>query len=344
MQISTHLAPHQTPPAPGNPVEIAPGILWLRLPLPIRLNHVNVYVFEDNGGWTIFDTGMADEGCRKTWDSALAGALSGRSIKRIIGSHFHLDHVGLVGWFHDRFAPALYMSQTEYLLARVFQTDGWREGLDRQIEFFKNCGVDAILSERISRNRLGMRSLQTSLPGTFNRLRVGDTIRLGNRDWKVMTGAGHAVEQIMLFSAADHIFLSADQVLPEISPNISVGAMLPNADPLGDFLQSLSQIKIGVSDDVLVLPGHRMPFFGLHTRVDQLIRHHESRCAAVIKGCRGTALTGVDLVPIVFERNFGPDVIGSAVGEAVAHANYLERRGELRIERGTDGVLRYRTI
>ena len=336
--------PYPSPPVPGHPIEVAPGILWLRIPLPIRLNHVNVYVFEDDGGWTIFDTGMADEGCREAWDKALAGALSGRPVKRIIGSHFHMDHVGLVGWFHDRFAPALYMSQTEYLLAHVFQTDGWREGRIDKTKFFQNFAFDVVLAEKIARNRLGMRSFQTPLPGTFNRLCASDSIRLGNRDWQVLTGAGHAVEQIMLYSLSDKIFLSADQVLPEISPNISVGALQPGADPLGDFLQSLKQIKGEVTDDVTVLPGHRMPFSGLHTRIDQLVSHHEARCAALIDGCRGAPLTGIELVPIVFERNFGPDVIGSAIGEAVAHANYLHRQGALEIERRVDGTLLYRTI
>lgn len=229
--------------------------MWLRLPLPIRLNHVNVYVFEDDDGWTVFDTGVADKACRDSWNDAMRGVLSGRPIKRVIGSHFHFDHVGLVGWFHEKFRPVLCMSQTEYLLTHLYQTDPFEEGLKRQANFFKACGLDPVLADQVSHDRMSIRHMQTPLPPTFHRLRAGDDIRIGGRRWQVMTGSGHSVEQIMLLSASDRIFLSVDQVLPEISPNVSVGALSPTADPLGEFLQSLNRIKSEVTDDVFVLPG-----------------------------------------------------------------------------------------
>ena len=236
------------------------------------------------------------------------------------------------------------MSQTEYLLSRVLQNEGLKESLDQNAAFYRACGLDAGLAAQICQDRLQRRELQSTLPPAFKRLRANDLIRIGKREWHVVTGAGHAVEQIMLFSPSDRIFLSADQVLPEISPNISVGSILPDANPLGDFLRSLRQLKTEVPDEALVLPGHRTPFFGLHTRIDELQRHHESRCAAVLAGCRNRALSGLDLIPVVFERTFGCDVIGSAIGEAVAHANYLLAQGELATERRADGTILYRSI
>jgi glyoxylase-like metal-dependent hydrolase (beta-lactamase superfamily II) len=314
------------------------------LPLPFRLNHVNIYIFEDNGGWTIFDTGVADAATRAAWSKVIENALGEAPITNVIVSHFHIDHVGLAGWFHDKFSPTFYMAQTEYLLSRLFQADEWYDALDRETEFFHNCGIDIATAEQISRHRLRMRSLRTPMPRAFQRLRAGNVLRIGNRDWKVLTGGGHAVEQLMLHSQEDRIFISTDQILPVISPNISVGSIQPDANPLGDFLDSLLQIKAEIGDEVFVLPGHREPFFGLHDRIVELQHHHESRCHAVLKACRKAPCTGADLLPVLFGKNPTPEVIGSAIGEALAHVNYLRIQGALVVDRNPDGVLRFRTL
>lgn len=325
------------PPAIGIPVEIAPGILWLRLPLPIRLNHVNVYLFEDEGGWAVLDTGFGDDGCRNAWEGVLSGVMGGRPITRLIGSHFHLDHIGLAGWLHERFGASFYMTQTEYLLAHVFEMDNVGRLVASQTEFFRESGLDLETAEWIARDRLHWQRWRTPLPPSFERLRAGQSFRLGGRDWQVLTGGGHSVEQLMLHCDADNLFIAADQVLPEISPNISVGHIQPHGDPLGDFLQSLKEIAETVADDVLVLPGHRMPFLGLHGRLRELADHHESRCRAILAACADEPLNGFELVPVVFGRTHAREVIASAVGEALAHANYLHDRGSLRRVKRSDG-------
>lgn len=330
------------PPANGTAIEVAPGILWMRLPLPIRLNHINIYLFEDDGGWTIFDTGMNDAACRMGWENVLGGALSGRPIRRLVASHFHYDHVGLAGWLHERFAPEFLMSQTEYLLSRMLESERSDKAIARQTKFFVQSGL-GLSASSIAHGRSERMRYQTPLPERFDRLRAGDFIRIGNRDWKVLTGGGHGVEQIMLYCATDQIFISADQVLPEITPNISVGAIAPNDNPLRDFLQSLDEVRSEVGDEAFVLPGHRRPFYGLHQRIGELKRHHESRCEIVLKACRERPLTSAELVPLIFERTLGPDVIGSAIGEAVAHTNFLVRERQLTPKLDCNGVT-YRTI
>lgn len=330
--------------SPGVPTVVAPGIFVLRLPLPTRLNHVNAYLLEDDDGWAIIDTGMWHEGCRAAWTNTFAGILSGKPVTKLLITHFHLDHVGLAGWIHERFAPPFLVSQAEYLLSRVFECENLEQGINHQTAFFRQCGLDPGKADDVSRQRMALRALRTPLPDAFRRIRSDETIRIGGRDWQFLTGAGHAVEQVMLYAPGDRLFLSADQVLPEISPNISVGPMLPDGDPLGDFLDSLREIRAKIAEDVLVLPGHRNPFLGLHKRIDELQQHHDMRCAAVLKACRGTALTGLDLVLPIFGRTFGADVIGHALGEAVAHANYLKARRLLSSAIRQDGTLTYTTL
>lgn len=323
------------------PVEVAPGILLVRIPLPIRLNHVNVYLFEEQDGWTIFDTGMNDDRCRETWEGVFADVIRGRPIKRLIVSHFHLDHVGLAGWIFERYQPAFYMSQSEYLLSRLFQSER-KETTARNERFLIKAGLPEPTSRSVSIGRSSRVNLQTPVPGSFNRLRPGDTIDIGERKWLIMAGGGHAVEQIMLYCAKDKLFIAADQVLAEISPNVSVGALSPTDDPLGDFLRSLGQIKAQVANDALVLPGHRRPFYGLHARLAELQQHHESRCQSVLDACRTDAMTAYDLVPIVFERSIPTDVIGAAIGETIAHTNYLLNQKKLSSYE-QDGITLYKS-
>jgi glyoxylase-like metal-dependent hydrolase (beta-lactamase superfamily II) len=179
----------------------------------------------------------------------------------------------------------------------------------------------------------------TGLPRTFRRLIAGETIVIGGRHWEILTGGGHSPEQVMLHCSADRLLLAADQIMVRISPNISVQAMDPEGDPLGIYIRSLDHLKKTVAEGALVLPGHHLPFYGLHQRADELLQHHESRCAAILEACRDEGLTAAELVPVVFKRVIdNPHQMGFAFSEALAHINYLERGDRLKCEAG-----KYRT-
>lgn len=313
----------------GKPVAVAPGILLLRLPLSIRLNHVNVYLFEDHGGWTVYDTGMAEPGCYAGWENALAGVLSSKPIVRIIVSHFHVDHVGLAGWLHERFAPSFHMSQSEYLLSRVFEMEHPEIVTKRQTAFLCVNGIKPHIAAEAVQHNLTFGRRRTPAPDSFHRLSAGDFIAIGGRKWQILTGGGHSIEQAMLYCAADGLLIAGDQIMVEISPNISVGAMLPDGDPLGDYLASLAAMRITIPPDCAIFAGHRRPFMDLPSRVKELEDHHASRCDAIVEACLGHSLTAAELIPTVFERDMPAGVMGSALGEVLAHANYLLHRGKL---------------
>jgi glyoxylase-like metal-dependent hydrolase (beta-lactamase superfamily II) len=152
---------------------------------------------------------------------------------------------------------------------------------------------------------------------------AGDTLRIGGRDFQVLSGDGHAAEQIMLYCAADKLFLAADQVLARITPNVSVWAADPDGDPLALYLRSLAALKSRLAEDVLVLPGHQLAFRGLRQRCDSLRAHHEHRCDLIEQACARAPHSVAELVPVLFPRVLDPHQLGFAFSEAHAHVNFL---------------------
>jgi glyoxylase-like metal-dependent hydrolase (beta-lactamase superfamily II) len=322
--------PHPRPPAPGTAIDVAPGILWIRLALPFRLDHVNVYLIEDGDGWAVIDTGLDDAPTREAWDALLAGPLRGRELTRILVTHYHPDHMGLAGWLCERFGLRLLMSETEYLVSLSIHLDPGALNAEPYLSFYRAHGLDADTTEKLLTNGHRYLRMVSKMPRTFRRLIAGEMLAIGGRNFEVLTGGGHAPEQVMLFCPAENLLLCADQILARISPNISVQAMDPEGDPLGIYLRSLESLKRRMPDDVLALPGHNLPFFGLRARLDELAAHHEVRCVAIVEACRRAPRTTADLVPVVFHRPIDdPHQMGFAFSEVLAHVNYLLRERRL---------------
>lgn len=148
----------------------------------------------------------------------------------------------------------------------------------------------------------------------------------------------------MLVCRAERLFLAADQVLARITPNISIWAMEPEGDTLGDYVASLRAIRADLPDDMLVLACHNLPFWGLHRRIDELLEHHASRCAAILEAVRGESRTAAELVPVLFHRPLDPHQLGFAFRETLAHVNYMLRQGELQRDIAADGMQRVRAV
>lgn len=332
--------PHPAPPAWGETIEVAPGILWARLPLPFRLDHVNVYLIEDGGGWAVVDTGIGNDRTKEVWEALLAGPLAGRPLTRLIVTHMHPDHVGAAGWLAGKLDLPLDMTETEYLQALVLITDPGSLETDPYRGFYVENGLDEVATDAVMTRGHDYLRMLTGLPGTFRRVIAGDRLIIGGRSFDVLTGGGHASEQMMLHLASENLLLSADQVLPRISPNVSVYPRDPAGDPLGIFLRSLRGLKAAIPADTFVLPGHDLPFTGLHSRLDAMARHHEDRCAEIVAACREAPRSGAELVPVIFHRALDAHQTGFAFSEVLAHVNYLIRRGRLTSNEGPDGIRR----
>ena len=258
-------------PAPGHTIEVAPGILWARLALPFLLDHVNIYFIDDGKGWALIDTGLGNKATLAAWQPLLDTVLRDRPLTRIIATHFHPDHVGAAGFLLKRFDVPLVMSATEYLQCMNLHLDPGALEAEHYRRFYLDHGLDAETTQSVVTGGHAYLRLLSGLPPTYHRVVAGDALRIGGREFDVLTGGGHSPEEIMLVCRADKLFFSADQVLAKISPNVSVSAVDPEGDPLGQYLRSLDALSGSIDRDVLVLPGHNPPFRGLHTRIAGLI-------------------------------------------------------------------------
>ena len=328
--------PFPESPADGEVLEVAPGILWLRLPLPFRLDHVNVYLLEDDDGWVVFDTGISSDQCRLAWEKVLSGPLAGKRVSKVIVSHYHPDHIGLAGWLCERVDAPLLTGQLSYLsTTNISLSPGALEAKPYHDFYLKN-GTTTETADLVSTSGHRYLRMVTPLPPTFVRLVPGDVMTIAGRRFKVLVGEGHAPEQLMLYCADENLFLAADQVLEKTTPNVGVWAVEPHGDPLGLFLRSLNYLTRQVSNEALVLAGHRRPFKGLHERCRQIIEHHHERCVLIAGAVASGPKTVSDLVPVLFTRQLDPHQLSFAFSETMAHVNYMVRRGQLIWERGSE--------
>ena len=235
--------PFPAPPAPGTALEVAPGVLWVRMTLPFLLDHVNLYLIEDGPGWALIDTGIGDDATKAAWTALLGGVMAGRPITRLVLTHCHPDHLGLAGWLAERFGMPMLMSRTEYLMAQNIRFNSEGIGSDAHRAFYVRRGLAADAVDALLGRGHDYLRMTTGLPPTFSRLVAGEGIEIGGRRFEVLTGGGHSPEQAMLLCREDKLFLAADQVLARISPNISVWPWEPEEDPLGAYLHSLRALE-----------------------------------------------------------------------------------------------------
>lgn len=336
--------PWTDPPERGAATEVAPGVLWMRLPLPMRLDHVNVYALDDGvDGWTIVDTGFDSRTSRDIWRELMAGPLGGRPVHRVLVTHHHPDHVGLAGWFASEHGAEIVTTRTAYLMARMLTLDAQDTLPEETLAFYRSTGMRAdLLEKRRTERPFNFADVVAPLPLGYTRIRQGDTIRIGGRDWDVHIGNGHAPEHATLWSRDDNLILAGDQILPSISPNIGVYVTEPMADPVGEWLEACERLSLLARPDHLVLGGHKLPFSGLETRMRQLITNHHGALKRLEKHL-DTPKTAAECFPPLFKREIGEGEYGLALVEAVAHVSHLYQEGRVSRTMGDEGAWLYQT-
>ena len=338
------LALAETPPQPGAVVPIRPGVGWLRMPLPMGLNHINLWLLEDGEGWTLVDTGMATPEVEQVWEQHIATTLKAKPINRLLVTHMHPDHVGMAGWLADRFGLALEMTQGEYLLCRILVADTFQAPPPEAIGFYRAVGFNG---EQIAFyvSKFGeFGRVVRRLPAAFKRLTDGQRLSIGGRYWEVVIGRGHSPEHACLLCEELNVVISGDQILPNISSNVSIWPTEPDADALGDWLASCRDLQQRLPEDVLVLPSHGRPFQGAHRRLQSLIRGHEQGLERLLAAMDKPSRV-VDLLDVLFKRTLPMgEHFFMACGECLAHLNYLLQQDQIERHTDADGAWWYQRV
>lgn len=321
----------------GRVEAIADGVYWVRFPMPMSLDHINLWLLEDGDGWTVIDTCLNLPDAREQWESLFSGFMAGKPVKRVICTHMHPDHVGLAGWITERFDCELWMAREEYLMCRSLVGDTGKQAPDVAIRFYRAAGFNEEQLDIYRKKFGGFGKAVYQLPDSFHRLMDGETIRINDRYWQLVRGSGHSPEHISLYCPALKLMISGDQVLPKITPNVSVFPTEPRSDTLKDWLFSCNRIREKIPDDVLVLPAHEAPFYGLHVRLTQIIEDHENGLDKLYEHL-SEPRRAVDCFPALFKRKIDVSVALMATGETLAHLNCLIGRRMVLRERDEHGV------
>ncbi len=330
--------PWSAPPAPGDAIEVAEGVLWLRLPLPMALDHVNIYALDEGDSWTIVDTGIHSRRSVKLWEDILAGPLQGRPVGRVILTHHHPDHIGMAGWLMARFGAELVTTRTAWLMARMLILDEESRPTEQALAYWRAAGMDPeIYAARKDSRPYNFADTCLPLPVGYRRLQQGDVFHAAGRDWDVHIGNGHAPEHLTLWSRDDSLVIAGDQILPSISPNIGVYPTEPDADPLSDWLEACARFQALARDDHLVLGGHNLPFTGLPVRMRQLSDNHHGALRR-LEAHLVVPRVAADCFAPLFKRRIDAGTYGLALVEAVAHLNHLHQAGRITRQKRADGA------
>jgi glyoxylase-like metal-dependent hydrolase (beta-lactamase superfamily II) len=329
-------------PEPGVIIEIVPGVSWLTMPLPSSLNHINLWLLEDGDGVAIVDTGIFSQVTRDLWLRVFAGPLAGRRVTRLFVTHAHPDHIGLAGWLTEQLGTELWISKTEWHMGRRFSLDPGKILAESGLALFKRSGLGAS-AEALMQSRTLARVPSSPVPELYHRLEDGMTLHIGDRDWQVLIGRGHAPEHCCLWCPERDILIAGDQVLPKITPNVSLWPGRDDDNPLGNFLATVDKLELMLPDSVLVLPSHNLPFRRLYNRLQQLRDHHAARMEDVLGAC-DRPKTAAEMVPLLFQRKLDQRQMTFAMGEALAHLQYGATTDRLTRTERTDGAWLFHRI
>ncbi|MFK7995321.1 MAG: MBL fold metallo-hydrolase [Granulosicoccus sp.] len=316
-----------SPPATAERRRICDGIQWFYRPLPFALDHVNCWLLGESDETVLVDTGVDNEATRNQWRSAFSKG--GQWPRQLLITHFHPDHTGLAGWFEQQGCSDFVGSEIEQDIAQTLWS-GEDDDYSRFYEsWYKENGLPEEVVQTVRQNGNTYRGKVHELPSKsrWSFLEDGQFVEIAQRPYRVIIGRGHSPDMIMLYRDDDHVLIAADQVLPSITPNVSVMPRLPDKNPLSSFLHTLTRLE-ELPDDTLVLPSHGLPFRGLHERLEVLRVHHDQRLEQVFHAC-SEPRTAHDLFPVLFRRRLDAQQTSFALGESLAHLHWLEHQGRV---------------
>lgn len=317
-------------PEPGHSVDIAPGVRWARIPMPLDLNHINVWLVEIEDGCIVVDTGMAASIGKDAWEIIEREYFSQLPLRSVFVTHIHPDHIGLAKWLQERYGVPVLTSRRTHELAHSMWSGEARALYSESEQFFKSHGLTDEAQIRAMFRPERFARMTSGMPRVERFVADEEVLRWGAGEWTALETNGHAEGHLCLSNPAARVLISGDQVLPTISSNISF--MVGNGDlnPLGSYLSSLQRLR-ALPEETLVLPAHGVPFRGLRQRIDDLTGHHLQQLDKLAALCVEPKVA-MDVLPFMFRRELKDMHLFLAIGEALAHLEYLVHAGRVRRE------------
>src|SRR5260370_10748737 len=143
------------------------------MPLPFALNHINLWLLEDGPGWTIVDCGFAGAQTTALWEQIFAEHLGSRPVTRILVTHYHPDHIGLSGWLAERWEAPLWITEKEWLHARMMTGNAAADYAVAARRFARRAGLDMEESEAFAQPPSSYRRAVPSAPPAYHRPSAG---------------------------------------------------------------------------------------------------------------------------------------------------------------------------
>ncbi|WP_164667808.1 MBL fold metallo-hydrolase [Virgibacillus doumboii] len=297
------------------------GLKRVTLDLPFRLDHVNCFLAEGEHGWTAIDAGLHNEQTVKRWEKEL----NGKNVTDIIVTHYHPDHFGYVGGIQAEHHARVSMSEIDYEAA----LNAWnRDFLDELSQNYLLAGIPENYAEKMLNNTREFVPLVTPYPKVNHFLQDGEVIPIGKYDYEVIATPGHSDGLVTFYNKERDVLLSTDHILPKITPNISYW-FHGDPNPLARYLESLDKIKKLDAD--FVIPSHGEPFHGANNRIEEIKVHHDDRLEQTLDSI-GSGSTVYQVCQKLFRKELSVHELRFAVGETLAHLEYLRYEGECKRE------------
>ena len=326
---------------------IAPGVHRVPLPLPTDgLRAVNVYVLETARSLVLIDGGWALAESQAALAAALAALGGGLGdIRHFLVTHVHRDHYTLAVQLRREFGSKVSLGAGEAEAIRVLLAGGTRP-LEPQARQLRASGAEVVLA-RLRASGVIPRDRPPGWEAPDEWLAPGQQIELDDRTLRVVPTPGHTQGHVVFTDAGSGRLFAGDHVLPHITPSIGFEPVLAR-QPLGDYLASLRLVR--AMPDLRLLPAHGPVTASTHTRVDELLRHHDDRFTACADAVAAGAVTGYQVAQALRWTRRGrhleeldPFNQMLAVIETRLHLDLLAAQGRLAVS-WDDGVARYASL
>ncbi|MEI3605343.1 MBL fold metallo-hydrolase [Pseudogracilibacillus sp. SE30717A] len=297
------------------------GIKKVKISLPFRLDHVNCFFAEGNDGYVIIDTGLNDHAAQKTWKPLIQN----NKIESILLTHLHPDHCGYAGKLQEITRSAVYMSERDAIALNRIWTE---EAIPKLVDDYHRADIDKTITKEIVGATKNSLPFVTPLPTINHYLTEGEKIKFGKYEYEILFTPGHSEGLICLYNRDKHLLFSTDHILPKITPNISYW-FYGEENPLLSYEHSLNKIK--QLDIDYVIPSHGEPFTNVNRRIEEIWKHHVQNFEVILDAIKDSR-TIFDVCKILFPRDLTTYDYQFAIGETIAHLNYLRLKGECRRE------------